>query len=209
MTEQRLLNLRSAQLNLAREDSAEPGWACSDARGGRPSSPAQPAPTVRPGASAHIPLRGTSVSLDDDTGKVFVTDCARHIEGLRTDQDLKETWGLDEEQWGRLADNIALLNAVRVEREWRIRSGEAAREAAQRHFATAPAILNEILQNKLMSPRHRIEAARELRQVAANGPEATAPAEKFVITIDLGGDDKFVCEADIARRPPSTEEEEC
>jgi hypothetical protein len=36
-------------------------------------------------------------------------------------------------------------------------------------------------------PRHRIEAARELRQAAAGGPEIEpGPKEKFTITINLG-----------------------
>ncbi len=93
-----------------------------------------------------------------------------------------------EHEWPQLAENTPLLNAVKAERERRIRSGEAAREAAQRHFASAPSVLNEILQNKLIPARHRIEAAKELRRWRPLGPDATATAEKFVITIDLGGD---------------------
>jgi hypothetical protein len=88
-----------------------------------------------------------------------------------------------------------LLRAVRAHREHRIFTGEAPREAAQRHFTKAPAILNDILTDDQVSPRHRIEAARELRQVAGSGPErAPTPGEKFLIVIDLGGDEKLVFE---------------
>ena len=38
------------------------------------------------------------------------------------------------------------------------------------------------------SARHRIESARELRQIAANGPEAAPASDRFQITINLGAD---------------------
>jgi hypothetical protein len=40
-------------------------------------------------------------------------------------------------------------------------------------------------------------------------PEAPVVAEKFVINIDLGGDDNFVLETEIVPLLPSTEEEKC
>jgi hypothetical protein len=163
---------------------------------------------LSPCGGGYVRVLGAAFSLGDRTGKAFVMDCARHTEGLRTDRELKETWGLDEQGWARLAENIPLLNAIKAERERRIHCGEAAREAAQRHFVHAPSVLNEILHNKLISPRHRIEAARELRQVAVNGPETTRATEKFVINIDLGGGDKFVCETEIINRPPGMEDDE-
>ena len=58
------------------------------------------------------------------------------------------------------------------------------------------------------SPRHRIEAAKELRVVADNGPEvalAAAAAERFQIIIDLsaGGSDKEILTYDIpTKRDP-------
>ena len=152
-------------------------------------------------------MRGTDVALDSELAKSFAADCARYTEGLLNEQELREAWGLDEQAWVQLAENMPLLLAIKAERERPIRSGEAAREAAQRAFANAPSVLSEILHNQLVSPRARIEAARELRHVAANGPETSAAAEKFVINIDLGGDDKFVLETEIVPRLPSTEEE--
>ena len=150
-----------------------------------------------------VVLRGVTVPLDTDVGQQFVTDCARNTEGLMPDSDVKNKWTLTDEDWERLADNALLLQAVRAERERRIISGDAAREGAQRAFAKAPTILGEILTDEQVSPRHRIEAARELRQVAGNGPDTVPGAgEKFVITINLGEDKKLVFEKEIAPRRP-------
>ena len=151
-----------------------------------------------------VVLRGVKVALDTDVGQTFVADCVRHTERLLSDGDIKSKWTLTDEDWQRLADNAPLLQAVRAERERRIISGDAAREGAQRYFAKAPTVLGDILTDEQVSPRHRIEAARELRQVAGNGPD-TVPGtgEKFVITINLGGDEKLVYEKEIAPRGPA------
>ena len=110
---------------------------------------------------------------------------------------------MTDEAWERLADNAPLLKAVQAERERRITSGDAAREGAQRAFAKAPTVLGDILTDKQVSPRHRIEAARELRQVVGDGPDtASGTGEKFVITINLGEDKKLVFEKEIAPQRP-------
>jgi hypothetical protein len=163
-----------------------------------------PAGTVR--------LRGVTVPLDSDVGQAFVIDCARNTEGLVPEPEIKNKYGLTDEDWNRLADKTPLLHAVRAERDRRISKGDAAREAGQRHFAKAPAILGHILTNDLVSPRHRIEAAKELRQVAGNGP-GTGPeaGEKFIIHINLGGDHKLHFEKQVAPLgplPPHDGEEE-
>jgi hypothetical protein len=151
-----------------------------------------------------VVLRGITVALDTDVGQTFVADCVRHTESLLSDGDIKSKWTLTDEDWQRLADNAPLLQAVRAERERRIINGDAAREGAQRYFAKAPTVLGDILANEQVSPRHRIEAARELRQVAGNGPDTVPGAgEKFVITINLGGDEKLVYEKEIAPRGPA------
>jgi hypothetical protein len=161
------------------------------------------APPASLGEAGHVHLRGDAVSLDCELAKTFVIDCARNIEGLRSDREIREAWGLDEAAWARLAENIPLLNQIKAERERRIHNGEAAREAAQRHFAKAPSILNDILQNGAISPRHRIEAAKELRQVAGTARENANSTEKFVIMIDLGQDYRVVKEFDQPARIPS------
>ncbi len=146
-------------------------------------------------AGGTVVLRGVTVALDTDVGQAFIADCARNTEGLISDLEIKTKYEISDPDWEQLASNVPLLHGVRAERERRILSGEAPREAAQRHFTKAPAILNDILTDDQVSPRHRIEAARELRQVASTGPErALTPGEKFTIVIDLGGDDKIIKE---------------
>jgi hypothetical protein len=143
------------------------------------------------------------VAFESEAGKSFITDCARNTEGLLSDLEIQTKYGLTNEDWDGLAENSRLLDVVRVERDRRVLSGEAAREAAKRHFAKAPNVLGEILADEQMSPRHRIEAAKELRQAASSDPtNASGPAERFVINIDLGGDEKLVFEKEIARRTP-------
>jgi hypothetical protein len=120
-------------------------------------------------------------------GQTFIADCARNTEALIPDREIKTNYELSDEDWNRLGENTSLLHAVRTERERRVKTGGATREAAQRHFA-APTVLNEILTNRLASPRHRIEAAKELRQLATNGSDTTSNEEKFVLIINLGAD---------------------
>jgi hypothetical protein len=150
-----------------------------------------------------VVLRGVTVALDTDVGQQFIADCARNTEGLMPDSDVKNKWTLTDKDWERLADNALLLQAVRAERERRIISGDAAREGAQRAFAKAPTVLGDILTDEQVSPRHRIEAARELRQAAAGGDSPFTPRETFKIIIDLGGDDKLIIDKAMAPNKPS------
>jgi hypothetical protein len=162
---------------------------------------ANPAGSVR--------LRGVTVSIDSDVGEVFVNDCARNTEGLLPDPEIKTKYELSDIEWEQLATNAPLLKAVRAERERRIFSGEAPREAAQRHLAKAPNVLNRILTDEQIAPRHRIEAARELRQTVSNGPDAASKAgEKVTITINLGADTLRFEETISASRPSSFEDGE-
>ena len=131
-------------------------------------------------------LRGVEIDLDTDIGAGFTLDCCRHIEDLVSAEQLKAKYQLTEEAWRQLADNEPLQQAIARSKERRIRSGEAAKERAQYLFLSAPGVLSNILNDSSCSPRHRIEAARELRQTAAVGPEATTQtAERFSIRIDL------------------------
>jgi len=96
----------------------------------------------------------------------------------------------------------------RPEHERRIRNGDAAREAAAKLFAEAPEVLGNILHDKHASPRHRIEAARELRATANTGAEKTGDtADRVVITINLGADHKLVFDKQIAPLMPDEAKE--
>jgi hypothetical protein len=150
-----------------------------------------------------VALRGVTVALDTEVGQAFVIDCARNTEGLTPEREIKTKYRLSDRDWERLAGNKPLLQAVREERERRIASGDAAREAAQRHYAKAPTVLGDILTDNLVSPRHRIEAAKELRQVAGNGSDAKpGTGEKFIITINLGADETLHYEKLVAPLGP-------
>jgi hypothetical protein len=145
-----------------------------------------------------VVLRGTPVPLKSDVGGAFVSDCSRNWEKLLSNNQICEKYGLTTEAWQQLGANNALVLAVRAEHERRIRNGTAAQEAAAKQFATAPTILGDIMRNEDASPRHRIEAARELRQTAiGTGSENTRSdsAERFTITINLGADEKIVVDA--------------
>jgi hypothetical protein len=133
-------------------------------------------------------LRGTPVSLESDVGLQFVTDCTRAAEGLYDDKELTEKYELSPLDWTNLVKDKELERAIRRERESRVRSGQAAREAAQKHFIKAPTILAGIMESA-GNPRHVIEAAREIRSVASGGA-ADRPGEsgRFIIRIDLSAD---------------------
>jgi hypothetical protein len=136
--------------------------------------PVQPRLTVDP------------LPLINDHG--FISDLARFAEGIVSQQEVKKKYRLEESEWDALGENDALVRAVTEEKVRRIRNGTSAREKAQLKFIAAPDVLGNILSDDSASPRHRIEASRELRAVAAVGPEATPTAERFVITINLGSD---------------------
>jgi hypothetical protein len=149
-----------------------------------------------------VTLRGTKIGLSSDIGTGFVIDCTRHIEDLITAEQLRKKYQLDEDAWRGLATNEPLQTAIERQRERRIRSGEAAREKAQHLFVSAPGVLSNILNDGNASPRHRIEAARELRQTAAVGSEAATPAaDRFVIRINLGADPDDTIVIDQPRKP--------
>ena len=95
----------------------------------------------------------------------FIADCARYAEGLLSEQAVKKKHHFDDNTWARLGEDEALIEAIEAEKIRRIRNGSTARERAQQLFATAPNVLGDILHDDGTSARHRIESARELRQM--------------------------------------------
>src|SRR5262245_20725156 len=126
----------------------------------------------------------TSLIEDGD----FILACARYADGLLTEAQVKKRFNFDDDTWKRLGENEPLIAAIEAEKERRIRNGETARERAQKLYAQAPDVLGGIMHDDGASPRHRIESARELRQIAANGPDAAPASDRFQITINLGAD---------------------
>jgi hypothetical protein len=133
-----------------------------------------------------VDLHGQPAGLEDDLE--FVSDLARFAEGLFSEQDVKKKHHLSADTWERLGNNETLIEKIEAEKVRRIRNGASAREKAQQLFVTAPGVLGNILHDDGASPRHRIESAKELRVIAATGPEAAPAADRFQITINLGSD---------------------
>ena len=136
---------------------------------------------------AAVELRDHLMPLDSERGLELITDLARYAEGLVDEAAVKKIYRFSDEDWDRMGSNDELVEKIQAEKTRRIRNGSSARERAQTLFAEAPAVLGTILHGDDVSPRHKIESARELRAIAANGPEATAPETRFIISIDLGG----------------------
>jgi hypothetical protein len=144
---------------------------------------------IEPINGATVVLRGHAVEVDSDVGQAFATDCVRFVEGIVTEEQLRKKYDLDDTTWRQLASHDALQRAVGATKERRIRSGQAAQEKAAHLFVGCPDVLGGIVNDAGAPARSRIEAIRELRQVAAVGPGASAPAddrEKFVIRINFG-----------------------
>src|SRR5262245_57790992 len=120
-----------------------------------------------------VTLRGVQVPLNSDIGGAFVTDCARNRERLFSDDQLQEKYDIDPSDWNDIIKNKPLRLAINSECERRMLNGDGAREAAAKQFTKAPAVLGGILEDQGASPRHRIEAAKELRATARAGDEKT------------------------------------
>jgi len=136
-----------------------------------------------------VVLRGLPIELSSSAGCRFVTDCVRAAEGLITDKELVEQYEIEPGDWLTITKNRELIRAIQDERARRVRNGQAVREAAQQRLIKSPSIMDSIVSDAQANPRHRIEAAREIRATAtgSDGAEKIADAgEKFVITINLG-----------------------
>ena len=94
---------------------------------------------------------------------------------------------MDDAGWQQLAVNEPLQQRVGAQKEKRIRNGEAAREKAAHLFVEAPTVLGDILRDPTNSPRHRVDAIRELRACAGVGAEdKPADGERIRISINFG-----------------------
>ena len=136
--------------------------------------------------TALMPAQPGTASLTDNFE--LIQDCARYAEGILNEQDVKKKYRFDDAIWSELGKDETLIEAIEAEKTRRVRNGAHAREKAQVLFTTTPTVLGTILNDDGMSARHRIEAAREIRAVAATGPETTPTSDRFQITINLGED---------------------
>jgi hypothetical protein len=156
-----------------------------------------------------VVLRGIEIDLDSDIGSGFVDDCSRFLEGLLSEDQIKMKYGLNDNAWAHLAENEPLVQAVHREKERRIANGAATREKAQHLFLATPDVLNDIIHDANLSPRHRVDACRELRAVATSGSESTpASGDRFIIRIDLtaGGGEVIEFNKPLAIEPRGNKE---
>src|SRR5215831_11451793 len=152
-----------------------------------------PPPTTRAAKPDDaVTLRGVRVSLNSEVGGAFITDCSRNRERIFSDAQLQEKYEIDPSDWDSIIKNKPLRLAVSRECERRMLNGDGAREAAAKQFTRAPQILGQILENERNSPKHRIDAARELRSAANVGAEKSADdVDRVHIVINLGADQRL------------------
>jgi len=166
-------------------------------------TPSKPARTPK-SRDETITLRGVAVPLNSAVGGAFISDCARNRERLFSDDRLREKYEINSDaDWTEIIKNKPLRLAINAECERRMLNGDAAREAAAKQFTKAPEILGGILENERASPRHRIEAAKELRATAHSGDEKPgADAERVIVTINLGNapEDKLVFDCGVPKQ---------
>jgi hypothetical protein len=135
-----------------------------------------------------VTLRGIVVGLETPVAAAFVEDVCRHIETIISAEALRQKYGLsDDDAWAGLATNEELQRLVGARKEKRIRDGTAAREKAAHLFLAAPDVLSTIMTDATASPRHRVDACRELRATAQVGSEnKPADGERIRISINFG-----------------------
>jgi hypothetical protein len=144
-------------------------------------------------------------SLIDDQD--FILAMARYADGLATEAQIKKRFRFDDETWNRLGADDKLVEKIELEKARRCRTGETAREKAQAHFTTIPDELNKLVRDPSVSPRYKIDASRELRVCAANGPESTpATADRFQIIIRLDADTTLKFDKPLAIGPDDSKD---
>jgi hypothetical protein len=116
----------------------------------------------------------------------FVADCCRFFESLITEQTMRRKYKFSEDVWQRLGDDEELLLAIENEKIRRMRNGSAKREKAQLLVLQAPGVLSNLLLDEKVSPRFRIDSAKTLDALAANGPTSVPVGDKFQIILNLG-----------------------
>ena len=123
---------------------------------------------------------------------------------------MQERYELSATDLQAIAKDKAVGRAIRDERERRVRTGLAAKELAAKFFVKSPGILDQI-QNHADSPRHKIDAIKELRATAnggdGDGEGPTSQGEKFSIIINLGSDvgDRIEKTVDMPKKPVQLE----
>jgi len=189
-------------MNTMTKPSCVPGFNI-DEPVAAPARVTKPNNVLNPHPTATVTLRGISIPLASDVGGAFLSDCARNRERIMSDDAIREKYGIEADAWADIIKNPAVRLAVNAEAERRVRTGDAARDSAAKLFASAPEILGKIMNDPKASPRHVIEAAKEIRATARVGDEKSRDDfDRVVVTINLGGDVKPIV-VDSGPLPPN------
>jgi len=140
----------------------------------------------------------------------LVEDLARYADGILTEKQVRQRWHLaNDEVWTSLGTDESFVERVELEKTRRIRSGATKRELAQLRVVKAPAVLDQILSDQRASPKHRIDAAKALDDLARFAPQRPGvEQDRVVIRIDLSADTKNpadVLEFEASARPVDAE----
>jgi hypothetical protein len=119
----------------------------------------------------------------------LVADLCRFSEGLLEEKHIRRKWKLDNAVWERMGNDDRFVEKIDDERIRRIRDGSAKRESAQKHVVRAPDVMAGIMNDVRASPKHRIDSAKVLDQFAGSGPQGAQAGERFIIQINLAGED--------------------
>jgi hypothetical protein len=144
-----------------------------------------PLPSI---AGGSVVISGEAIPLDTNMGVAFIADCSRYLEGVLTEDDVRSHWRLSAAEWAGIEANHQLQEAVQRALRQRVENGAAAQDLARFAYPEVIRALANMANGELLSPRHRIEAARELRAVAGVPKDAPGPADRVTIIISTGGD---------------------
>jgi hypothetical protein len=123
------------------------------------------------------------------TDAALIEDLCRFADGVLTERQVRQKWHVvDDVLWHSMGTDEAFVEKVELERTRRIRSGATKRELAQLAVTKAPAVLDKILSDERASPKHRIDAAKTLDDLAGFAPHVAAEQDRIFIKIDLGAD---------------------
>jgi hypothetical protein len=152
------------------------------------------------GAAAHKKRQGKRAAKHLDAKTIvdaaslienadFILDFCRFSEGILDEKFLRRKYNqFNNSVWEKLGSDERLVSAIEAEKVKRMQNGLSAREKAQQMFVAAPSVLGRILNDNSANARHRIEASKELRTIAAVGPESAPATDRFQIIINMGAD---------------------
>jgi hypothetical protein len=121
--------------------------------------------------------------------QTLIEDLCRYSDNILTERQVRQKWHVaDDSIWHAMGTDTEFVERVELERMRRIRSGATKRELAQLAVTKAPAVLDKILSDERASPKHRIDAAKTLDDLAGFAPETQAQEDRVHIVINLGAD---------------------